>query len=481
MYSKKLTGALCALLTTACAAAPISDDLARAAGAGFLAKSTVAARVLPGRSVAAVQARGSLWIVALAPSGYIEIAGSTKCTPILSFSPQDFAEPEVDSPFAAKLTGDSTMVETKEADESLEDNPSWAKYTAPAAKKRTLLAAPAGTTSVVGPLMNVGWGQGAPFNDLSPLSSLCGCMATAAGQEHRYWRWPYRYEKSRQGAHGLRNSLNEYSEHVMRPDGRVPFNYDKVVAYAPNPASTPWATDKEATYQTAFLSLWMQSLTGMSYKPGASGGTQKLCNFAEQYWFEAGPVMSYWRDGYTNLWNAIKADLDFGSPIQVNSPGHQMVVDGYAIENEGTDSEVHWVNINYGWGSPEGWVNLLTAVTENTSGGRLADFQIGYRPQKIVQFEPVPKVCTSDVTLKWHLPPCYTNRTTGFALQIAKSGSEPEVRTITTHEETTAYTVKGLDDKHIFRVMFANQVSFNNTCDLQQDLYSYFTHYTSVK
>ena len=446
MYSKKLTGALCALLTTACAAAPISDDLARAAGAGFLAKSAVAAQVLPGRSITAVQARGSLWIVALAPSGYIEIAGSTKCTPILSFSPQDFAEPEVGSPFAAKLAGDSMMVETKEADDSLEDNPSWAKYTAPVAKKRTLLAAvPAGTTSVVGPLMNCGWGQSAPFNDLSPLSSPCGCMATAAGQEHRYWRWPYRYEKSRQGAHGLRNSLDEYSEHILRPDGRVPFNYDKVVAYAPNPSSTPQATDKEATYQTAWLSLWMQSLTGMSYKPGASGGTQKLCSSAEQYWFEAGPVMSYWRDGYTNLWNAIKADLDFGSPIQVNSPGHQMVVDGYAIENEGTDSEVHWVNINYGWGSPEGWVNLLTAVTENTSGGRLADFQIGYRPQKIVQFEPVPKVCTSDVTLKWHLPPCYTNRTTGFALQIAKSGSEPEVRTITTHEETTAYTVKGLD------------------------------------
>ena len=446
MYSKELMGALCALLTTACAAAPISDDLARAAGAGFLAKSAVAAHVLPGRSITAVQARGSLWIVALAPSGYIEIAGSTKCTPILSFSPRDFAEPEVGSPFAAKLTGDSTMVETKEADESLDDNPSWAKYTAPAAKKRTLLAAaPAGTTSVVGPLMNCGWGQNAPFNDLSPLSSLCGCMATAAGQEHRYWRWPYRYEKSRQGAHGLRNSLGEYSEHILRPDGRVPFNYDKVVAYAPNPSSTPQATDKEATYQTAWLSLWMQSLTGMSYKPGASGGTQKLCSSAEQYWFEAGPVMSYWRDGYTNLWNAIKADLDFGSPIQVNSPGHQMVVDGYAIENEGTDSEVHWVNINYGWGSPEGWVNLLTAVTENTSGGRLADFQIGYRPQKIVQFEPVPKVCTSDVTLKWHLPPCYTNRTTGFALEIAKTGGEVVVKNVATHEETTTYTVTGLD------------------------------------
>ena len=428
-------------------AATVSQETALAAAEGFIRPGGFGARLLPDRSVASATAWGNLWIVALEPSGHIILAGSDKCEPITFFSSQDFVEPEVGSPFAAKLTSDSAWVAEKDADESAEVNPKWAKLTAPAAKKRQLLAAaPSSAGSVVGPLMNVGWGQGAPFNDLSPLSSLCGCMATAAGQEHRYWRWPYRYEKSRQGAHGLRNSLNEYSEHVMRPDGRVPFNYDKVVAYAPNPASTPRATDKEATYQTAFLSLWMQSLTGMSYKPGASGGTQKLCNFAEQYWFEAGPVMSYWRDGYTNLWNAIKADLDFGSPIQVNSPGHQMVVDGYAIENEGTDSEVDYVNINYGWGYPEGWVNLLTAVTESTSGGRLADFQIGYRPQKIVQFEPVPKVSTNNVTLTWHLPPCYTNRTTGFTIEVAKAGGATTSDTIATHGETTTYTANGLDN-----------------------------------
>ena len=406
--------------------ASVSAEMSQAAAAGFLSRTGVGPLLLPGREVASAEARDNVWIVRLAPSGYIEVAGSTKCAPILSFSAKDFVEPEVGSPFAAKLTGDSQMVAEKESNESATEHADWAKLTAPVAKKRALLAAPTGTTSVVGPLMNCGWGQGAPFNDLSPLSSLCGCMATAAGQEHRYWRWPYRYEKSRQGNHGLRNSLGEYSEHVLRPDGRVPFNYDKVVAYAPNPSSTPLAADKEATYQTAWLSLWMQSLTGMSYKPGASGGTQKLCNFAEQYWFEAGPVMSYWRDGYTNLWNAIKADLDFGSPIQVNSPGHQMVVDGYAIENEGAAGEVHYVNINYGWGSPEGWVNLLTAVTENTSGGRLADFQIGYRPQKIVQFEPVPKVCASDVTLAWHIAPCYTNKINSFAIDVYTVSGENE-------------------------------------------------------
>ena len=407
----------------------VGENTARAVAEGFLAKSSVAKTILFGRSVDSVESRGSLWIVRLAPSGYIEVAGSTKCAPVISFSEVDFVEPEVGSPFAAKLSADNSMVADKEADESAEENAGWAKYTTPVAKTRMLLgASPTQETSdaYVAPLMNAAWGQGAPFNDLSPLSSLCGCMATAAGQELRYWRWPYRYEKSRQKTHGLTNSKGEYSDHVIRVDGRVPFNYDKVLGSAPNPASTPNATDKEATYQTAFLSLWMQSLTGMGYKPGASGGTIKLCTEAEDYWFENGPVMSYWRDGYTNLWNAIRADLDFGSPIQVNSPGHQMVIDGYAIENEGSADEVDWININYGWGYSTGWVQLLNAVTDSTSGGRLADFQIGYRPQKIVQFEPVPKVSASSVTLTWHLPPCYTNKVNGFVIDVYTVVGEAE-------------------------------------------------------
>ena len=410
-------------------AAVVSEETATAAASGFLARSSVAQRILAGRSVAGVEAHGNLWIANLSPSGYIEIAGSTKCQPIFSFSTGDFVEPDADSPLAAKLVADDRMVAEREADESVDDNAAWAKLTAPSISSRRLLGAnPTQDTSdaYVAPLMNASWGQGAPFNDLSPLSSLCGCMATAAGQEHRYWRWPYRYEKSRQKTHGLTNSKGEYSDHVIRVDGHVPFNYDKVLGGAPNPASTPNATDKEATYQTAFLSLWMQSLTGMGYKPGASGGTIKLCTEAEDYWFENGPVMSYWRDGYDSLWTAIKADLDFGSPIQVNSPGHQMVIDGYAIENEGAADEVDWININYGWGSPTGWVQLPEAVTNSTSGGRLADFQIGYRPQKIVQFEPVPKVSASSVTLTWHLPPCYTNKVNGFDIDVYTVVGETE-------------------------------------------------------
>ena len=116
---KKTTIAAVALLAfvVPAVAEMVSQETALAAAEGFIRPGGFGARLLPGRSVSSATAWGNLWIVALEPSGYIEIAGSTKCAPILSFSAQDFAEPEVGSPFAAKLTGDSTMVETKEADE----------------------------------------------------------------------------------------------------------------------------------------------------------------------------------------------------------------------------------------------------------------------------------------------------------------------------------------------------------------------------
>ena len=435
-------------------AATVSQETALAAAEGFIKPGGFGARLLPDRSVASAAAWGNLWIVALEPSGYIEIAGSTKCAPILSFSPADFAEPEVGSPFAAKLTGDSTMVERKEADESLEDNADWAKYTAPVAKKRTLLSAkPTGTdgtgyTPYVAPLLGATWNQTAPFNDLSPYNYFCGCMATAAGQELRYWRWPYRYEKFRQSTHGVRDAQLNYSDFVIRPNGLVPFNWDKVVASAPNPASTPWAADKEATYNTAWLSLWAQSLTGMGYKPGGSGGTRQLAASAEEYWYEKGKGYTYWNDGYDALWAAVKADLDWGSPIQINTAAHQMVIDGYAVENYGTADEVDWINLNLGYGNATYWDNLKTAVTEGTYSGTLASFQTGFRPQKIVQFEPVPKVSGTSLTLAWHLPPCYTNKISGFLLQTSKDGAGAGAGMIPALGDTTeryTYDVTGLE------------------------------------
>lgn len=449
-FGKLLISTSALLFASSVRAAAVPEETALSVAGGFLRQSSVASRLLPGRTVLSAQFRGNLWIVALEPSGHIIIAGSDKCAPVVSFATDDFAEPEAGSALYAQLQNTGDWVAGKEADESAAVDSGWAEYTAAVSRKRLLLAAPSGATvgdgydDFVNPFLGTTWSQGAPMTDLTPLSSPCGCAATAGGQEFRHWRWPYRFEKSRSFTHALRDSYNNALNYTMRPDGRVPIDWDKVAAAGTS--STPWETDKTVGYNTAFLTMWMQTMVNMGFKAGGSYATRKLCSDAENYWYEAGKVMSQGRDGYDNLWCAITNDLKFGSPIQINTPVHQMVIDGFAIENAGTANEVDYVNTNYGWGNGIRWENLKTAIESGGGAGKFADFQVGFRPQKIVQFEPVAKISTSDVTLKWHIAPCYTNRTTGFTVQIAKAGGVTTTESVATHEETTTWMKTGLDD-----------------------------------
>ena len=415
----------------------VGEDTARAAAEGFLAKSSVAKRILTGCEVSSVEERGNLWIARLSPCGHVIIAGSDKCYPIVSFSPEDFAEPEAGSPFAEKLSSDSLRVAEKEADATSEVDGAWAKLTAPVAKKRVLLAATphsADSDEYLAPFIGAAWYQTTPMNSFTPRNKVCGCTATAGGQELRYWRWPYRFEKSRTTTHVLYYGDEDKvlygkdtTPYKIRMDGRVPFNYDKI---ADRTSTAAWlAPDKEIPYNTAYLTAWVQSMVIVDFKMGAASGNKKLNEYADQYWYEKGTTMSRSRDGYTNLWNAIKADLDWGSPIQINTHNHQMVVVGYAVDNAGTDDEVDWVNVNFGWGrdASNEWYNLANETEEGkttTDAHTFADFQIGYHPQKIVQFEPVPKVSETTVPLTWHIAPCYTNRINGFNLDVVKLGEQ---------------------------------------------------------
>ncbi len=295
-----------------------------------------------------------------------------------------------------------------------------------AAAALSMQAAPSADTSdiFVAPMLGANWAQGSPMNDLTPRRSPCGCSATAGGQELRLWRWPYRFEKSRTFAHQYFDDDGKWTTYTIRLDGRVPLDWDKIAASGG--ASTPVASDKETAYNTAMLTAWLQSFAKISFKPGAGSANQKICSEAENWWYEAGPVMSRQRNGYTNLWTAITNDLAFGSPVQINTPVHQMVIDGYAVDNAGTANETRWINTNYGWGGAICWENFDTATTSGGSAGVFADFQTGYRPQKRVQFESVPRVSEADVPLVWHLAPCYTNKIDGFTLEIAKFAGETQ-------------------------------------------------------
>ena len=398
----------------------ISAETAESTAGAFLQRSAMARRILPDRTVAGSGRWGSLWIVNLSPSGHIVVSGTDKCAPIQQFSPDDFTEPAEDTPRLDVLTAASERCAEAEADPDLEVSSEWASYaTSTSSSTRRSKAGAANATDCnpyVAPFLDASWHQGSPYSDFSPLTVVCGCMATAAGQEHRYWRWPYFIPKFRTITHGLRGNVNQ----TIRYNGFVPFNYDLIYG-SYDGGDTPPKTGndshgnnaKRARYEAAYLTHWMQSMVKMSFGPGASGGTQKLCSEANEIYFEKGDVLNKYRNGYDTLWTAITNDLEFGSPINVNTPGHQMVIDGYGVEvSDGVQKD--WININYGWGGGITWVDMRTEYDSCS----LADFQIGYRPRKMVQIEPIAKKATGSVNLICHLPPCYTNKVGAIRAEI---------------------------------------------------------------
>ncbi len=178
--------------------AQVDEATAKEAAQSFLAKSSVAQRVLAGRAVASVEARGNLWLARLAPSGYIVIAGSTKCQPVLAFSQNDFVEPSESDPSSAGLSGYDMVVAAAMADESAADNAGWENlaqaYTAAAPAARRLLGAPSADTSEVfiAPMLGANWGQGSPMNDLTPRRSPCGCSRGRTGTASLALAVPFR-------------------------------------------------------------------------------------------------------------------------------------------------------------------------------------------------------------------------------------------------------------------------------------------------
>ena len=404
---------------------PVSEEMARNVASGFLTKSTVAKSILEGRTVDDLEQREAIWIAHLSPRGYIIVAGSDKCRPIISFSSNDFVEPEECSPFAEKLAFDSFRCQTAEADETLETDLDWAKYFVNdnSSSKRRLLGAPTGTTTRVVPLLQSAWDQYVPYNDLTPLDCPCGCIATANAQEIRYWQWPHRMEYDRTYTHSLANHGN----HTIRVNGFVPFEYSKMAA---NYNDAVNLTNKVNRYECSHLILWMQSLVRMSFASQSTSAdflTAQLMNG----WYENGS--SVWTYVKNAEWDDVKADLDFGSPLQLRiilpfgnkqniSGGHQVVIDGYAIGDE--SSEVY-INFNYGWSNGEDW-NRWDDLKNNGNDSNC--IQLGFRPKKRVQFDIVPKVSTNSVRLVWYLPPCYTNRIDGFE-RIVSDGVTPSVVT----------------------------------------------------
>lgn len=220
---------------------------------------------------------------------------------------------------------------------------------------------------VVEPLLgNIAWGQDAPFNSLTPVSSgtthfYTGCVACAATQIMRYYSWP---EKGT----GTKTYTDPLSKNTLTADfGNTEYKWSLM------PAKVPQITKAEQIQAYSTLAAHFGVAVEMQYEASGSGAYDMLVPYALRTYFgyDAG-VRGHLRDYYsTSEWmSLIKDELSQGRPVFYGGSsdrgmgGHAFVLDGYDSQD--------FVHVNWGWyGNSNGYfrINHLDPSSLGEGGG----------------------------------------------------------------------------------------------------------------
>ena len=448
-----LPAALAALFALALPAPArvLSQEEIETAAANFLAFDSLARELLPGRTVAGVRPRGSVWIADLEPSGYVVIAGSDCAEPIAAFGPNTMVEPDPEDPFRTILELASSFAEAAEAqgpfpapaagegegNDAVPPEQAQADAARRASRWDLFLHGPAPTAGeelpaadpsniIVQPFLTMHWNQWQPYNDYCPRvakatesgwdvyrnRSPVGCVPTALAQIMGYYKWPARFDRD----FGYTNSCSSgpFRSVAYRFDGSVPFEWDDLTdTYTYSSWGDMSSSVKESVrYPIARLMNFNDVMTRVSFGGVGSGGGSG----ANVY---TGASNNPWYTGLSGVskanWpNTIKTATQAGEPVPVGVPGHQIVAHGYAEDSAGAK----YCYVNYGWGGQnDGWFDLAS-----TSGDYLTDVDLGFVPYNSAQVDPLPAYSGPSVTLNWHSPDHWRGVTTGFTVTASYAG-----------------------------------------------------------
>ena len=272
------------------------------------------------------------------------------------------------------------------------------------------------TTNIVAQLSSAHWTQGEPYNDYSPKGTAfasgweAGCVAIAAAQELYNWQWPWSLGAVRETSHPVLNESNL----ALRFDGNVPFDWENM------PDSFSSGGTLTQKHAVAHLVLACQSLVQMQFV--SAGGEAKKNLPGTMEWFEFDRQIDP-KSGNDAI-AALRADFEFGSPVQTGINfkgygGHEVVGLGFATTSGDEEKNLIWLNLGWGGGS-DGWYDLSEIDASETV---IKSVQLGFRPIKSVQIEPIAPVSGSEATIKWHLPKCYEDKISGFTVATKKLGS----------------------------------------------------------
>ena len=289
----------------------ISDETMESAASSWLSSDRVAQLTMKDLSFDRLIHRGSLRIVHLSPSGYIVMSGSDISDPVISFSRNNFVEPEEGSPFHAMLKhSDSDVSKHEEV-----GGGRVAKWTeliggrdGSNPVKRRLLATSEHepSTILIEPFMTTHWNQWQPYNDFSPVYDPdiddqlyrnrcpCGCTATATAQQIAHCQLPWNTGRTDTWVHPLdangekeADGSDSERDFTVRFDGHVPFNWNSL-----HDDYTHWWGDargriaESERFPIARLVAWVDVITKMNFgRKGSRGGFWNASDFTKD-WYE---------------------------------------------------------------------------------------------------------------------------------------------------------------------------------------------------
>ena len=217
-------------------------------------------------------------------------------------------------------------------------------------------------------LMETQWGQGTPYNNMTPtyqdgkkeVHYVTGCVATAMAQIMYYYKHP---EKGKGTiSYYFTPEGSQVSTKLSDNLAKTPYAWDKMLPIYKGVNYTPEQGDA-----VALLMKHCGYSVNMQYTKSGSGAfTSDAVDALRKRFYYNKNMHFYWRSYFPNReWmEKIFAELNDGCPIlygaQRSDGGHEFVFDGYD-----EDGKVH---VNWGWeGSQDGWFDIAS-LNGYTSG-----------------------------------------------------------------------------------------------------------------
>lgn len=200
-------------------------------------------------------------------------------------------------------------------------------------------------------LLTSDWHQGPPYNDQCPdmgcdwsadyddfnHNAVVGCVATAAAQVMRHWRWPPRGildELPYVDTYDWPNMCDEYNYNGygwFNDENGDPVTSDQINAVAELCAEIGLAVDMD----------W-----GCGNSSVPTSDMEEV--YESPYWYDVDACVVD-RDDYSALeWFGImKQQFNVNRPVQYRIPDHSIAGDGW--KEEWIDADYYWYHMNYGW------------------------------------------------------------------------------------------------------------------------------------